>query len=198
MRGASQPRYTWYLAHTPTTTPTKVPTGPLKLPTPPPLVCLPAGFFSHRHTTRMKDVIVDSIGSPPPPTPPLSVCCVYVLSSALSLSFCRVYVGSALLSEPHIYVNSVFTFEVLHHASLRPLRPSPSLLRCFDSLSCYGELADPQIMPLSLFQATCCWKKNQHTWFRCRQKWRTLFYLVWSVPLFRTVRMQLHQIKASI
>lgn len=98
----------------------------------------------------MKDVIVDSIGSS---APPLSVCYVYVLSSALSLSLCKVCAGSALLSEPHICVNCAFTFEVLDHASLRPLRPSPSPLRRFDSLSCYGELADPQIMPLALFWA---------------------------------------------
>lgn len=106
MEGASQPRYTWYLAHTPTATPTKVPIGPLKPPSPPPLVWRPAGSFGHR-LTRMKDVIVDGVSS----APPLSECYVYVLSSAFSL-FCRVDVGRALLSEPHICVNSVCTFEV--------------------------------------------------------------------------------------
>lgn len=91
-------------------------------------------------------------------SPPLSVRYVYVLCP-LSL-FCGVYVGSALLSEPYICVNSVFTFEVLHHASLRPLLSSSSLLHCFDSLSRYGELADPQIVPLTLFYAKCLCKKK--------------------------------------
>lgn len=65
----------------------------------------------------MKDVIVDGVSS----APPLSVCYVYVLSSALSL-FCRVYVGRALLSEPHICVNPACTFEVLS-----PPVPPPQL-----------------------------------------------------------------------
>lgn len=42
------------------------------------------------------------------------VMCMFSVLSSLSLFFfCRVYVGRGLLSEPHICVNSVCTFEVL-------------------------------------------------------------------------------------
>lgn len=44
---------------------------------------------------------------------------------------------------------------------------TPSAPRClslrFDSLSCYGQLADPQIMPLSLFEAAWYQKKKKKT-----------------------------------
>lgn len=135
----------------------------------------------------MKDVIVDSIGSFAPHW--VYVMCMF--SVLPSLSFCKVYAGSALLSEPHICVNCAFTFEVLDHASLWPLHPSPSPLHRFDSLSCYGELADPQIMPLALFWAVKK-RKNQLTWFRSRVNGELYFDLVRSVPYSTCLFVQLH------
>lgn len=92
------------------------------------------------------------------------VMCMFSVLSCLF--FCRVNVGFALLSEPHICVNSVFTFEVLYYASLSPLRPSLPLL-CFDFLSCYEELADPQkktIWDCEVFENSC--SPAQDKWFQ--------------------------------
>ena len=150
MRGASQTRYTWYLAHTPKTTPTKVPTEPLKPPSSS-SSCEPASWQEWRM------LLLTVLAALPPHW--VYVMCMF--SALPSLSFCKVYAGSALSSEPHICVNCAFTFEVVDHASLRPLRPSPSPLHRFDSLSCYGELADPQIMPLALFWAVKKKKKKK-------------------------------------
>lgn len=78
---------------------------------------------------------------PSPRTPPIPSNGVHVMCM-LSTPFCKVDVGSGLLSEPHICVNSVLTFEVVHHASRVPTRcaaataaSSSSTLPwlCFDS-----------------------------------------------------------------
>lgn len=57
--------------------------------------------------------------------------------------FCSVDVGSWLLSELHICLNSVLTFEVPSRVSLQPLPTSPTTLIPFDL-----DLADSQIIQL--------------------------------------------------
>lgn len=101
LRGASQSRYTWYLAHTPRVTPT----GPLKPLNSSPIVRLPAGFltpknkwcYCWRHWHQ---------------------CCLFsalwsfVFFSLSTLNHHILYVGSALLSVYYLCL----TFEVLPSA----------------------------------------------------------------------------------
>lgn len=88
------------------------------------LVCLPAGaffIFSFAHGQEWR-MFLSTMSSARP---------------SLRL-FCRVHVGSWLLSGLHSCLN---TFEIPSTASLQPLT---QFSHHFDSLSCFGDLADSQ------------------------------------------------------
>lgn len=125
MEGASRPRFTWYLAHTPTATPTEVPIGPLK---PPHLLLLLSGgqlALSVSDSQEWRMLLLMALAH----TPPCWVNVMCMFSVLPSLFFVELWAVPSCLS-----LISVWT----RCAPLKFWAPgAPSSSPCsFDSLYC--------------------------------------------------------------